>query len=74
MEPRVIEEPHVVRATHEGVLGATESRVGEREPEALEQGINAKDREQDQAGRQEQVRREGASAARAARLHPGLAG
>jgi len=56
-EARVVGEPRVVREADVLIGRAPHPRVGERQPQAFEQRIEAKDREQQEAGQQEQIGR-----------------
>jgi len=56
VETRVLEELFVVGEADEGILGPPEARVGEGQAQAVEQRIEAKRREEDEAGEEEEIR------------------
>ena len=58
LEPAVLEQLLVVGEADEGVLRAPQARVGEGEPQSVEQRIEAERDEQEEAGQEEQPRRQ----------------
>jgi len=65
VEARVLEELLVVAESHEGVLRAAETRIGEGETETVEERIKAEDEEEREAGKEKQVRGQRPSSDRA---------
>src|SRR5216683_119002 len=58
MEARVLEEPLVVGKPDEGVLRATEPGIAEGQPQAVEQRVDSKGREQRESRSQKEIRRQ----------------
>ena len=58
LESAVVEQLLVVGEADEGVLGAPQARVGEGEPQSVEQRIEAERDEEEDAGQEEEVRRQ----------------
>jgi hypothetical protein len=69
VESRVLHQPGVVRDADVLEGRAAQPRVGERQLQALEEGIDAEHREQQQTGRQEQVGGDGLPPAAPGRPH-----